>query len=239
MTECSGEKQSALETALKNSADLATKAATAAESGDDARFKEYFMTTDAQTRSTVVERLQAVAKESSSTTSGGTSYYCEDTLGYCEPNVLAWTLPSQNIIANCDIYYSELPPLASGCHDQDQATTTLHEFTHAPGAYSPGTDDLGYGYDAATALSAEEALNNADTYALFANGMFTSPLIGWFRVLTMYCSCSTRLLVWDSSRLMGCFYGLSCLDYVAHSWNETGVRIQLKGWGLMAMSNRL
>ncbi|PKY09397.1 deuterolysin metalloprotease family protein [Aspergillus campestris IBT 28561] len=172
MTECSGEKQSALETALKNSVSLATKAAAAAESGDDARFEEYFSTTDAETRSTVAERLQAVAKESGSTTSGNTQYYCEDTLGYCEPNVLAWTLPAQNIIANCDIYYSELPALASGCHDQDQATTSLHEFTHAPGTFSPGTDDLGYGYDAATALSTEDALNNADSYALFANAVY-------------------------------------------------------------------
>jgi deuterolysin len=56
------------------------------------------------------------------------------------------------------------------CHAQDQATTTLHEFTHAPGVYSPGTEDNGYGYDAATALSADAALNNADSYALYANG---------------------------------------------------------------------
>jgi deuterolysin len=88
----------------------------------------------------------------------------------CEPNVLAYTLPSQNVIANCDIYYSDLPALANKCHAQDQATTTLHEFTHAPGVYSPGTDDLGYGYDAATGLSSADAVMNADSYALYANG---------------------------------------------------------------------
>lgn len=53
---------------------------------------------------------------------------------------------------------------------QDQATTVLHEFTHAPGVYAPGTDDHGYGYAASTALSASAALNNADSYALYANG---------------------------------------------------------------------
>ena len=53
---------------------------------------------------------------------------------------------------------------------QDQATTVLHEFAHAPGVYSPGTDDLGYGYAAATALTTAQALNNADSFALYANG---------------------------------------------------------------------
>ncbi|KAI9038261.1 neutral protease II [Aspergillus affinis] len=168
---CSGSQKSALEKALSNAADLATQAADAAESGDDDKFEEYFKTTDKETRSTVAERLRAVAKEASSTSGGSTKYYCEDTLGYCEPNVLAYTLPSQDVIANCDIYYSELPALAEKCHAQDQATTTLHEFTHAPGVYSPGTDDLGYGYDAATQLSATDALNNADSYALYANAI--------------------------------------------------------------------
>ncbi|KAA8642049.1 hypothetical protein EYZ11_005587 [Aspergillus tanneri] len=174
LADCSGETQSALEKALTNAADLANKAAEAAESGDASKFQEYFKVTDDQTRKTVAERLRAVAKEASSTSGGATTYHCKDTQGYCEPNVLAYTLPSQNLIANCDIYYSELPPLADQCHAQDQATTSLHEFTHAPGVYEPGTEDLGYGYDAATKLSAKDALNNADTYALYANAIALS-----------------------------------------------------------------
>lgn len=51
------------------------------------------------------------------------------------------------------------------------ATTTLHEYTHAPGVYSPGTEDNGYGYAAATSLSSANAVANADSYALYANGM--------------------------------------------------------------------
>ncbi|KAE8154486.1 neutral protease 2 [Aspergillus avenaceus] len=168
---CQGSNKSALQKALSNAADLATQAADAAESGDASKFEEYFMTTDKGTRSTVAERLRAVAKEASSTSGGSTTYHCDDPYGYCEPNVLAYTLPSKNEIANCDIYYSELPALAQSCHAQDQATTTLHEFTHAPGVYRPGTDDLGYGYDAATQLSADDALNNADSYALYANAI--------------------------------------------------------------------
>jgi hypothetical protein len=68
--------------------------------------------------------------------------------------------------------YSALPGLTKSCHAQDQATTTLHEMTHAPGVYSPGTQDNGYGYAAATALSSAKAVLNADSYALYANGAF-------------------------------------------------------------------
>lgn len=84
--------------------------------------------------------------------------------------MLAYTIPSQNIIVNCPIYYNALPALTSTCHRQDQATTTLHEMAHAPGVYSPGTQDNGYGYAAATALSSSRAVANADSYALYANG---------------------------------------------------------------------
>ncbi|KAE8378670.1 neutral protease 2-like protein [Aspergillus bertholletiae] len=172
VSSCSGSRGQALQAALSNAAYLAQAAASAAQSGSAARFQEYFKTTDSNTRNTVAARLNAVAREASSTSSGGTSYYCSDAYGYCSSNVLAYTLPAYNIIANCDIYYSYLPAVTGSCHAQDQATTTLHEFTHAPAVYSPGTQDNGYGYAAATALSAYQALNNADSYALFANAVY-------------------------------------------------------------------
>lgn len=62
----------------------------------------------------------------------------------CETNVLAYTLPSLNVIANCDIYYSYLPALTGTCHSQDQATTTLHELTHAPGVLVPYLRAIGH-----------------------------------------------------------------------------------------------
>ncbi|KKK20430.1 hypothetical protein AOCH_005489 [Aspergillus ochraceoroseus] len=168
LSSCSGSEGSALQTALKNTVSLANAAAKAALDGDK-RFVTFFKTDSSSVRSDVAARLQAVAKEAGSTSSGSTTYHCTDVYGYCETNVLAYTLPSSNTIANCAIYYSILPALAKTCYDQDQATTTLHEFTHAPGVYRPGTDDLGYGYNAATALNSADALNNADSYALFAN----------------------------------------------------------------------
>jgi deuterolysin len=168
----SSSKKSALDKALSNTVKLANAAASAALSGSSSKFSEYFKTTSSSTRQVVAARLTAVAKEAASTSSGSTKYYCTDVYGYCETNVLAYTLPSLNVIANCDIYYSYLPALASTCHAQDQATTTLHELTHAPGVYSPGTEDNGYGYAAATALSSSNAVLNADSYALYANGKF-------------------------------------------------------------------
>ncbi|KAL4999440.1 neutral protease 2 [Aspergillus recurvatus] len=168
---CSGSRATALQTALRNAASLATRAASAASQGGTT-FRTFFKSDSASTRNTVAARLRAVASEASSTSSGSTTYYCSDAYGYCSSNVLAYTLPAYNIIANCDIYYSYLPALTSSCYAQDQATTTLHEFTHAPGVYSPGTEDFGYGYNAATALSTSQALNNADSYALFANAIY-------------------------------------------------------------------
>ncbi|KAJ5247795.1 hypothetical protein N7468_002778 [Penicillium chermesinum] len=165
------QRTSILGEALGNVVSLANAAANAAQSGSADKFVEYFKTDDAKTRSIVASRLLAVAKEADSRDSGATTYYCSDVLGFCESNVLAYTLPSQNIIANCDIWYSYLPDLATGCHNQDRATTALHEFTHAPGVYSPGTQDLGYGYSAIEALNSSQAVLNADTYALYANGM--------------------------------------------------------------------
>ncbi|KAJ5783268.1 hypothetical protein N7457_005042 [Penicillium paradoxum] len=166
----SSSKKSALATALKNTVSLSNAAAEAALSGSSTKFSEYFKTTSSATRQTVANRFKAVASAAASTSTTSYKYYCSDTYGYCETNVLAYTLPSLNVIANCDIYYTYLPALADVCHDQDQATTTLHELTHAPGVFSPGTDDYGYGYSAATALSSAKAVLNADSYALYANG---------------------------------------------------------------------
>ncbi|KAJ5223229.1 hypothetical protein N7468_007771 [Penicillium chermesinum] len=164
-------RKSALETALTNTVKLASAAATAARSGSSSKFREYFQTTSSSTRSVVTARLTAVAQEAKSVRSGATTYHCSDPYGYCDTNVLAYTLPSRNEIANCDIFYSVLPALARNCHEQDQATTVLHELTHAPGVYSPGTEDLGYGYSAATSLSSSQAVLNADSYALYANAI--------------------------------------------------------------------
>jgi deuterolysin len=133
---CSTSNKAATTAALSSCASLARAASLAATSGSSSKFSEYFKTTSSSVRSTVSARLTAVASQCSSTTSGGTKYYCTDVYGYCESNVLAYTIPSTNEIFNCPLYYSDFPALSSTCHAQDRATTTLHEMTHAPATYS-------------------------------------------------------------------------------------------------------
>ncbi|KAF2278571.1 uncharacterized protein EI97DRAFT_448473 [Westerdykella ornata] len=165
---CSGSKLNSIRTALSNCQKLASSAASAASSGT--KLDIYFKSTSSSTKNAVSERLRAVASDCGSSGSA-TSTNCNDPYGGCSSNVLAYTVPSQNFITYCNLFFNELPDLTSTCHGQDKATTVLHEETHAPGVYSPGTDDLGYGYAAAMRLSTSQALSNADSYALYANAI--------------------------------------------------------------------
>ncbi|KAF1965204.1 hypothetical protein BU23DRAFT_628904 [Bimuria novae-zelandiae CBS 107.79] len=165
---CTGSRLSAINTALSNCQKQASAAASAASSGT--KLDNYFKSTSSSVASEVSARLTAVANDC-----GGsdptTSANCNDPYQGCSSNVLAYTVPTQDFITYCDIFFSALPAVSSTCHGQDQATTVLHEETHAPGVYSPGTDDLGYGFAAASRLSSSQALNNADSYALYANAI--------------------------------------------------------------------
>jgi len=149
---------------------VASRARTAATGGTNSQFQTFFKTTSTSTKNTVTARLNAVAS-AAAVGAGSVEYFCTDPLGFCDPDVLAYTVPSEEIIANCDIYYTEIPANTNTCHAQDQWTTSLHELTHAPAVFSPGTQDLGYGFSAATSLSTSQAVLNADTYALYAQAV--------------------------------------------------------------------
>lgn len=170
--DCTGQRLQVTKTALRNCASLAKAAGQAASSGSASRMQEYFKASDSNTRSKVAGVFSRVAKECGSSTSGVADYYCSDVGNDCGGNVLAYTSPSENYMVYCDLYFDDLPALTSSCHDQDQATTNLHEDTHLNQV--AGTDDLGYGYDAVRGLSARDALNNADTYALFSNAVYAN-----------------------------------------------------------------
>lgn len=168
-SDCTGQKLSVTKAALSNCAKLA-KAAQSAASSNDAKVKEYFKDASESTKSTVADVLGKVAQECGSTSGGVSKYYCTDVDNGCQQGVLAYTVPSESFQAYCDLYFEQLPDLTSSCHAQDQATTNLHETTHL--RQIKGTDDLGYGYDNAMKLDTQDALNNADTYALFANAIY-------------------------------------------------------------------
>ncbi|KAI0968204.1 neutral protease 2-like protein [Xylaria arbuscula] len=165
-SDCTGTKLTSSRNAVTNCRSFAAAASSAALT-NSAKVNEYFKSTSVG--STVAGVFAKVASECGSTSSGASRTYCSDIYGACSSNVLAYTLPSASYIVNCPLYFSALSAITSTCHGQDQATTTLHETTHLTSV--KGTQDLGYGYSAATRLSSSQALNNADSYALFANAI--------------------------------------------------------------------
>lgn len=171
--DCTGDQKDKTTASLPECAILSKKAAEAALTVSDARFTEYFRTADQYTRHNVSQRYTAVAQECSKTDSGITQLHCQDVYQACDGNTLSYTVPTDNLIINCPEFYTNLPIVASTCHGQDMTTTTLHEMTHAPGVFFPGTSDLAYGYDGIKGLTAAQGFLNADTYALFANGTFS------------------------------------------------------------------
>jgi deuterolysin len=173
-SDCTGTRGTAIRTAINNCRSLASNAATAAASGSATKFQEFFKSTASNVRSTVAARFRAVANDCGSTTGGVTRTYCTDVYGACSAGVLAYTLPSANLFAYCNTFFNQLPALTRTCYGQDQATTVLHESTHAPGVYSPGTVDNAYGYAASARLNSAQSVINADSYALFAGAIYNN-----------------------------------------------------------------
>lgn len=168
-SDCTGSNLQAVSDAANNCVSLAQQASQVASSGPDSKMEEFFKDSSAGVRQQVAEVLDRVAGECPNN-GGASQTYCTDVGGYCGGNILAYTVPSQSYIVYCDLYFSDLPPLTSSCHQQDQATTNLHETTHL--SEIAGTQDLGYGYDNIRQLSTQDSLNNADSYAVFANSIY-------------------------------------------------------------------
>ncbi|KGQ01853.1 hypothetical protein PAAG_11429 [Paracoccidioides lutzii Pb01] len=174
LSSCEGSQGDDTRRALRDCASLSTLSAAQAWAGGP-KMMEYFKANDETTRKLVADRFTAIALESSNLTGGSTTYYCRDPYNICTNNIIAYTIPAENLISNCPIYYTEFDNVNRKCHGQDRVTTSLHEFTHAPSVFSPGTKDIAYGYDACILLSTRDALNNADTFALFAQCELLSP----------------------------------------------------------------
>ncbi|KAH6894465.1 Deuterolysin metalloprotease family-domain-containing protein [Thelonectria olida] len=168
--DCTGDRLTTITNALARSNSLATAAHQAAQSGADAKMIEYFKSASADTRSTVAGVYGRIATETGSTTGGNAKFYCSDPYGACSDGVLAYTVPGLSYMAYCDLFFTALPATTSTCHAQEQGTTVLHESTHL--TQIKGTLDYGgYGYDFLRSLTAEQNINHADTYALFANAI--------------------------------------------------------------------
>ncbi|KAF4970576.1 hypothetical protein FZEAL_10007 [Fusarium zealandicum] len=169
-SDCSGDKLAVTQAALSRCAELASQAQEAASSGPDDKMMEYFKSSSSDVRSTVSDVFSRIAAECGSTNAGDARYYCTDVYGACQNGVLAYTVPGGDYMAYCDLYFDRLPASSTSCHGQDQGSTNLHEMTHLN--QIKGTSDFGgYGYDFLQSLSADQNVNHADTYTLFANAV--------------------------------------------------------------------
>lgn len=177
-SDCSSDQQSAITAASKNCATLASAAADAACSGSADTFQSYFKDTSTTTRNKVADLFREVADECGSTPGGVSESSCTDPQGSCGGNLIAYTVWSETYGASggttnrnekiyyCPLYFSMPASTPEQCHQQCRGSNTLHEMTHAVGS----TKDVAYGYQAVMRLSTSQALDNADTYALYANG---------------------------------------------------------------------
>ncbi|KAE8153546.1 Deuterolysin metalloprotease family-domain-containing protein [Aspergillus avenaceus] len=172
LTGCTGEYNKLMQDNLARVAEMANKAAADARNGTSAHFKKFFMSDSQADRKEVAERLEAIAKEA--TTKGTLTYYCQASAqDSCGGNVAAITYPTENRVVNCQGYYDS-QQVVNQCGYLDQASISLHEFSHATSVYAPGTDDVVYGIDGVLQLNTEQAKNNADSFAFYANSVFNN-----------------------------------------------------------------
>jgi deuterolysin len=165
---CSGSQEAEFSLALQHVVGLATFAALEARFGDARRFDQFFHSFDEAARNAVSARFDSIAREANVASRGSTNFQCTDAFGFCDSNTLSYSIPSQNLVGNCPLYYT-LASLSWTCGGQDQTGTTLHEMSHLPSVSNPVTQDFAFGAAASSQLSPEQAILNADTYVFYAN----------------------------------------------------------------------
>lgn len=138
----------------------------------DRYMKEYFKATDTATRTEVRKVFEKAAQECIPKGSYGEFHCATKKSRRCTGKIYAYTTRLENAqhwwVAFCPEYFAELVTQATRCFQDDQATTMLHEMTHIKEI--KGTHDHAYNYPNVTFLTAKKALDNADNYAIFANG---------------------------------------------------------------------
>ncbi|GKU01252.1 deuterolysin metalloprotease family protein [Fusarium langsethiae] len=172
-SDCNGDRFTVTQAALAQCVSQATAAQQAAANGPADKMDEYFKRSDAATRATVADVFAKITAACGTIDSGDMRYYCSDVYGACQNGVLAYTVPNGNYMSYCDLYFDRLPATTTNCHGQDKGNTNLHEMTHLN--QIKGTSDFGgYGYSFLRSLTAEQNINHADTYALFAQAVSMS-----------------------------------------------------------------
>ncbi|KAG5938539.1 hypothetical protein E4U53_007987 [Claviceps sorghi] len=163
--DCTGERLSAAQNDLSTCGRVARIALAAAQTNDK-KVQEYFKDSSASTKNQVASVFNKIVNECNGR--GINRFYCDDIANGCQSNVVAYTEVDSNHQVYCDAFF-RLPGLTTSCHAQDQATTVVHEMTHL--ASVAETSDLAYGYSNIMKLDRASALNNAESYSLFANAL--------------------------------------------------------------------
>ncbi|KAI1144915.1 metallo proteinase [Nemania diffusa] len=169
-SDCSSSQKTVVNAALGVAKTYAQNAQAAASAGT--KVQEYFKSTSTTTINTVVDVFNKIATSVvNSGTSGSAKVYCTDVADACSDGVVAYTSPgtSNEFIVVCP-YWFLFPATGNTCHIADQPYVFIHEATHLVAV--KGTDDVCYGYDGCvTVLSNSQSLDNADSYALYANAI--------------------------------------------------------------------
>ncbi|KAI0103918.1 metallo proteinase [Nemania sp. FL0031] len=169
-SDCSSSQKTVVNAALGVAKTYAQNAQSSASAGT--KLQEYFKSTSTTTKNTVVDVFSKIATSvANSGTSGAAKLYCTDVADACSDGVVAYTSPgaTDEFIVMC-AYWFQFPATGNTCHIADQPYVIVHEATHLVAV--KGTDDVCYGYDGCvTAISNSQSLNNADSYALYANAI--------------------------------------------------------------------
>ncbi|KMU76812.1 neutral protease 2 [Coccidioides immitis RMSCC 3703] len=166
---------------LRSTTDYADAGARAATNGSLATFETFFKKTDLRTRRPVASRFRAISNETSIIDGGIVRLTCSD--DFCKGTINAIADSWISFITICPRFFWAYPPTSPECHATDQTSILLHEMTHMRHVYSPGTNDFAYGYDNVTKLPADQAINNADTFAIYAAASSIPGLIYFHRFL--------------------------------------------------------
>lgn len=172
--DCSTAQRQAIAKANQACTKLANAAAEAALSGPVDDLQSYFKSASQSARQKVAGIYRTVTTECDKTPNGTSTPHCTDPYNNCHGDLLAYTYwqgsgrSQVGTTDYCPRYFNGAVLQAKGdqCHEQSRVTNTLHEITHA----LAGTSDVAYGIDGAMALSSEDVVVHADTYALFATG---------------------------------------------------------------------
>ncbi|KAI0910707.1 metallo proteinase [Ustulina deusta] len=169
-SDCTSSQKTAVTAALGVAKTYSQLAQSAASAGTN--LQEYFKSTSSTTKSTVVDVFNKIATAVvNSSTSGSAKLYCDDFADYCSDGVVAYTQPGNDEYISLCPYWFLFPATNTICHDADQPYVLIHEATHLVAV--KGTDDVCYGYDGCvTDISNSQSLNNADSYALYANSIY-------------------------------------------------------------------